>query len=183
MYCNICTDYSSGRPSIETSAFVTGCDSFRIEIVRAHDGSDAHKRSVELKLASEADKSQASTILVSLNKNISERLNILFRNAHFIAKEARPYRDYVVISQLDKAKGLDVGETYLNDESASNFVQAIAETVRLDQNKIVEMAKFISIISDGATDSACKEAEIVYLKTAADAQASQKCFKVAMVLL
>jgi hypothetical protein len=42
-----------------------------------------------------------------------DKSNILFRNAHAIIKTNRPLRDYNMLCQLDKAKGLELGETFI----------------------------------------------------------------------
>jgi hypothetical protein len=46
-----------------------------------------------------------------------DKSNILFRNAHAIIKTDRPLWDYNMLCQLDKAKGLELGETYQNDSN------------------------------------------------------------------
>ncbi len=40
-------------------------------------------------------------------------VRILFRNSHAIAKHNMPLTDYNWMADLDKAKGLDIGRTYL----------------------------------------------------------------------
>ena len=54
------------------------------------------------------------------------RMSILFRNAHAVAKQNRPYMDYVWVCRLDRAKGLDIGDTYLNDKACAAFVDNIS---------------------------------------------------------
>lgn len=46
------------------------------------------------------------------------RLNILFRNAHAVAKHHLSFRTYTVICKLDKMKGHDIGDSYLNKKAA-----------------------------------------------------------------
>ncbi|CAC5388547.1 unnamed protein product [Mytilus coruscus] len=48
-------------------------------------------------------------------------MNDLFRNAHATAKHHLAFRVYPVLCQLDKAKDLDFGETYLNDKKPENL--------------------------------------------------------------
>jgi len=63
-------------------------------------------------------------------------------------------------------KGLDVGETYLNTNSAKSFVHFIAEEERGRMTKEYANAKFLAVLSDGSTDSAVVEEEIVYVRFA-----------------
>ncbi|KAK2153405.1 hypothetical protein LSH36_298g02069 [Paralvinella palmiformis] len=67
---------------------------------------------------------------------------------------------------LDEAKWVNIGKTYRNTESAKVFTQAIAHVARAEVAAEVEAAKFVSILSDGSTDSAIKEQEMFYIRTA-----------------
>jgi hypothetical protein len=46
-----------------------------------------------------------------------------------------------MLCRLDKMKGLDVGESYLNDKAAASFVQSIANVTQEDvvSNKQCEL--------------------------------------------
>ena len=88
-----------------------------------------------------------------MNKSAFQKLSMLFRNAHFIAKSGRPYTDYVGLCKLDKAKGLDIGDTYITDKYCQIFVSAIAASTRQQHDDIIQTSPFISIISDGSTDT------------------------------
>ena len=78
-----------------------------------------------------------------MNSAAFNKIAILFRNAHYIAKSNRPYSDYVTLCNLDKAKGLDIGDTYITDKSCQKFVNAIAVTRQKEQDAILNL-----IISD-----------------------------------
>jgi hypothetical protein len=51
-------------------------------------------------------------------------LAYLFRNAHAIAKQNRPLTDYKWLCQVDKSKGLDIGNTYQTEHMAREYVVA-----------------------------------------------------------
>ena len=55
--------------------------------------------------------SEAEKCLQSLNKSAFERLSLLFRNAHAIAKHLHPFRNFVWMAKVDEKKGLNVGST------------------------------------------------------------------------
>ena len=59
--------------------------------------------------------------------------------------------------QLDKAKGIDIGDTYITDKSCVN---AIAYDRQKEQDEIVKQSHFISVISDSSTDVSSKELKL-----------------------
>jgi hypothetical protein len=63
-------------------------------------------------------------------------------------------------------KGLDIGSTYLNRDAAKMFTHFIAEAQRNEMRSTYKTAKFLTILSDGSTDSAVIEQEIVYCRYA-----------------
>ncbi|KAH3748293.1 hypothetical protein DPMN_182731 [Dreissena polymorpha] len=100
-----------------------------------------------------------------LNTAAFPKMTYLFKNAHYLAKAGRPYSDFKSLCLLDKSKGIDIGATYSTDKYCQKFIKAIADTERVKQEDIICSSPFISIISDGSTDTSCKEAEIVLLKS------------------
>ena len=54
------------------------------------------------------------------------RLFNLLHSAHAVANYNRPLPDFVWLWQLDQAKGIYVGTTYLNNKAALHFVHLIA---------------------------------------------------------
>ena len=52
------------------------------------------------------------------------------RNAHFITKTNKSYCDYVLLNDLDRAKGLDVGTLYAHHSIVPSMVRSIAEATR-----------------------------------------------------
>ena len=45
---------------------------------------------------------------------LTNKLKQFLRTAHYIAVQCRPISDYVSQSKLDKAKGVAIGDSYLN---------------------------------------------------------------------
>lgn len=109
-----------------------------------------------------------------MNAEVFAKLEKMFRTCHAMAKHNRPFSDFVWQCQLDKAKGLNIGATYINDKSARLFTQAIADTERERVKTEVEGSKFASILSDGATDSSVTENEIVYVRVCKQGTVSVK---------
>ncbi|PJE77992.1 hypothetical protein CI610_03078 [invertebrate metagenome] len=164
MTCSICSQFDTD------GNFVIGCSNFKIEALKKHDGCDAHKSNVLKHNAKTSTKPSLAAKSISLiNKAAHSKLTTLFRNAHYIAKSGRPFTDYVALCKLDVAKGSDIEKTYVTDNYYQKFVAAIAENRRNEQSNMLENSPFISVISDGSTDTASKEAELVYIR------ASSKC--------
>ncbi|KAH3782701.1 hypothetical protein DPMN_160620 [Dreissena polymorpha] len=69
--------------------------------------------------------------------------------------------------KLDKSKDIEVGNTYLTDKFCQKLIKYIADTHRVDQDEFLKESPFIAIISDGSTDTASKEADIVFVRAAA----------------
>ena len=161
MKCVVCIKYEN------VGSFVSGCNNFRKESLDKHNISKCHKENVARENAKQHKQltdSTAGRSLITLNKSIFDRLSLLFRNAHMIGKLGRPYSDYVSLCQLDAAKSVDVGRTYHTDKSCQKFITAIADDCREKQNTVFTNAPFISIISDGSTDTSSQEAEILYAR-------------------
>lgn len=163
MYCRVCQQYNVS----DEGSFVRGTSNFRIDPIRKHEASDSHHKCVlkDKAAAFMPGTSRAEKTIVMMNKAAVGKLTILFRNAHFVAKSRRPFTDFVKLCALDVAKGTQLGNTYRTDKYCQTFIAAIADNRRNEQKAHVEATPFISIISDGATDCASKETEIVYLRS------------------
>ena len=105
----------------------------------------------------------ASKCVESMNKSVIDKLTVLFRNAHALSLAGRPFSDFEWMCQLDTVKGLDIGKTYLNRKRAKEFTGYIAKILMNIKNSI-DQAKFVSIMSDGSTDSSITEIEIIYTR-------------------
>ena len=63
-------------------------------------------------------------------------------------------------------KGIDIGDTYTNRKAARTFFHFIAEAIRREMRQEYCKAKFLTVLSDGSTDSSVLEQEIVYCRFA-----------------
>ena len=64
-----------------------------------------------------------------------DHLSHLFRNAHAMAKQGRPYQDYEWMCDLDEKKGINIGKTYRNRKEAAVFAESTDSSVQ--ETKIV----------------------------------------------
>ena len=160
MTCKICKQYET------SGAFVSGTLSYRKDSLVTHEESDIHKHNI-LKEKNKKNPSESSAVKMvrQLCAKTVGQLCLKFRNSHFVSKKGRAFSDYVTLCDLDESKGLDVGSTYRNDKSAIVFASCIAEAERNKIRNTIDNCKFISIISDGTTDTSFQEAEIVYVRS------------------
>lgn len=97
-----------------------------------------------------------------------DKLKKLFKTCHALAKHNRPFSDYQWQCQLDGAKGVNIGKTYGNCDSAKQFTKAIAQVERKSLASAINTAKFVSVMSDGSTESAVCEQEMFFVRYAED---------------
>lgn len=100
-----------------------------------HERSNVHTKSADVinardQTPSETMNSEAGKALKKLKSSEIHRLTYLFRNAHAVAKQNRPLSDYKWLCDIDRAKGLDLGQTYLTEHAVRSFVQSIAKVER-----------------------------------------------------
>ena len=107
-------------------------------------------------------------------KQYSGKLRLLFRNPHALAKNKKSLSDFKWLCDLDEAKGLTVGATYRNIKACRTFTKFIAETAQDQIADDLKQAKFVSVTSDGATDSSITEQEIVFARYSNQGQPTTK---------
>ncbi|XP_045921378.1 zinc finger protein 862-like [Micropterus dolomieu] len=101
---------------------------------------------------------------MAMSEQTSKKMKLLFRTVHAIGKKARPLSDFEWMCDLDEQKVLSVGSTYRNEKQAKEFMHYIAEVERNNIRGNLKNTKFLSIMSDGSTDSPVKEEELVYVR-------------------
>ena len=76
------------------SSFVLGCQQFMAQGLKVHSNSKEHINAVKVREVKDTpdDKTPAKNMLQRMNQAQMDRLTILFRNAHALAKHARPSR-------------------------------------------------------------------------------------------
>ncbi len=168
MTCSLCTEASQIEPKVaKKNSFVgEGTCTLKFETVKSHERSNNHLLAKNV-MKAKKDPSGSGTvihIIKNLTKAHSEKLSILFRTCHGIAATNRPFSDYVAICELDKAKGLDIGDTYVNEKAAKVFTEFIAKVETNDLAEDIKGTSFISVISDGSTDSSVQEQEMFFVR-------------------
>ena len=91
-------------------------------------------------------------------------MELLFRNAHAVVKQRKSFKDYEWLCRLDEMKGLKPGGTYRHANNAKIFAE------RNSLREKIMKARFFSITSDGSTDCAITEQEIVFIRLAVEGE-------------
>ena len=111
--------------------FVIGGTNMKRTTLTAHESSDGHSVAVERERNRTArpGTSIAEQLIQKMNRAIFDKLDKLFRNAHAIAKNNRPFSDYVWMAtvKLDERKGQFLGETCRNEKACKEFIHSIAK--------------------------------------------------------
>ena len=171
MYCDDCRKYATGDAK-KKGPFVIGTQNFKLESIKHHEQSQGHQQCVSVAAAKIAPPSTsiAEKTLTTLNRAQYGKMDKLFRTAHAIAKKGRPFTDFVWMFDLDDMKGLDIGKTYRNHTQAYNFISYIVKVERNNIQQEFSSVGFLSLLSDGSTDSAVIEEEAVYAQYAKDGE-------------
>ena len=91
---------------------------------------------------------------------------ILFNTAYGLAKKNRPFTDFPTVCSIQEKNGLVglLGEIYITDKAAKHFTSSIAKTMRQKTAVDLHKARFVSVMSDGSTDTTIVEQEVVYVR-------------------
>ena len=143
-----------------------GCKNFKHDVLKGHEKSEGHKiaqceldRKMGLIGASPAEK-----CIELMNKATFDELDKLFRCAHAVAKNSRPFTDFKWINDLSEKQGVVLGQTYRTDKSCRAFSNSMATVERKKIEQLYKDANFASVLTDGSTDVSVKENEIVYVR-------------------
>ena len=129
----------------------------------------------------DSDSKQVPVILTAAERALATLQNkhiasttLKMRNAHFVAKTNKSYRDYTLLNELDKAKGLDVSDLYAHHSYAPKMVQSIADATRRDTKAIFLKNTYLSVTMDGTSDFIGEEIESFYARTAGEGVVSDR---------
>ena len=170
MVCTVCEE----KPNLSdsSSVFVSGgCANFRLESLRSHAGSFGQKRAADaIRIAANPQEASMPRTLRQLNKNVASKLEKLFDIAYFVAKMEMPFTTYPHLCQLEVKHGVELGQTYRNDKACKDFIIAISEQFKDGTGQQLQTARFLSVMSDSATDVGVREVEDVYVRYLKDGE-------------
>ena len=151
-------DFVPSTGDIKAKPFVYGCTSYRIGKLHSHcaDTNATHetarKRHENILKEAKNEPSEAKIVKQKLNKIERKCLPGLFTNAYAVMKTGKPFSEYEFLASLDRAKGINIGSTYLNRKQGLEFGISIANMLQEKQCDEFQKALFFSIILDECTD-------------------------------
>lgn len=161
MFCKFCRDNPTCSDS--SSNFVSGSQNFKIESVRSHETSTGHTRCVAAAKVSENPQlAPLPRTLLSMSKEVSQKMERLFDIAYFVAKREMPFTSFPHLCKLEMKHGVELGNTYINDKACKTSVTAIAGQLKLELSSKLQSSKFIGVMADSACDVGVREVEDVY---------------------
>ena len=99
-----------------------------------------HKKNKK-KTGGESEADRAKKLLSTSKRNL---LPVLLTNALAIMKSGRPFTDFKCFIKLDKTKGVEVGNTYLNRKQRLEFGLAMAGLLRSNLAKNLKKLYFLT---------------------------------------
>lgn len=131
-----------------------------------------HEQAVKTKIAKQRQKRNEPSELEKgfqrANKEVYDKMVMLFRSAYFLVKKERQYSDFPDIIELQSLNGLSLGETYRNDKAAKEFAKTISEMFLDELKTLLKDSDFFSLFCDGSTDKSESEKEIIMVKVLKD---------------
>ena len=104
-------------------------------------------------------------MIQKMNEEEIEKLRVLFRITHSLAKKGRPFEDYTcMVDRHETAHNIVLGQTYRNSKQCRNFASFISEAERVQLAADLDRVPFYSVLTDRTTDSSICEAEIMYVR-------------------
>ena len=124
---NLPSSYIHSEEEIKSSPFVYGCFSLHVGNLQSHckESNYFHQRAKDTfgnitkeKTGGESEADRVKKLLSTSERN---HLPVLFTNAFAVMKSGRPFTDFEFLIKLDKAKGVEVSNTYLNRKQGSSL--------------------------------------------------------------
>ena len=181
MICEWCRDFHYKRlnlrslyiPSeeeIKSSPFVYVCFSFRVRNLQSHckESNYFHQRAKDafdnITKEKTGGESEADRVKKLLSTSKRKHLPVLFTNAFAVMKSGRPFTDFEFLIKLDKANGVEVGNTYLNRKPGLELGLTIADLLWNNLAKDFKTALSFNTILDECTDVYHLEQVIIYVQ-------------------
>ena len=101
--------------------------------------------------------------LTKMGEKDLETLRICFNSAYYLVKQECPFSDYPNLITLQHKNGIKKFQSYVTNRAAADFTDCIAEVKKEDLIKAISTSNYFSLLTDGSTDSAVIEEEVLYL--------------------
>ena len=99
-----------------------------------------------------------------MEKEHMVQVKCLFNTAFYVVVSERPFKDFTGLVDLQKKNNVSIGDTYCSDKQCVVFIQYIYQHIQAELTTKLKNSDFFSVMTDGATDSATLEEEIIYVR-------------------
>ncbi|KAK7156938.1 hypothetical protein R3I94_006858 [Phoxinus phoxinus] len=141
---------------------VTG-QKIRVRSIKEHAATIAHKSADDaLQARAHPERGALVALFDRMDEAIQEKMVKLFNIAYFIVKEEMAFTMFPKLVALHHTNGLDLGNTYSNDQACRMFITAIGMTFIEELQEKLRSARFFSIVSDSSVDRSVKDQELIY---------------------
>lgn len=104
-----------------------------------------------------------------VTEEIRQKMKKLFDVAYMVAKLEFPFPVYPSLcSQEKKTRSVVRKHLYLTNKACKNFVISISDELKDRFSENIKSARFLGIMSDGATDVGTRKVEDVYVRFVED---------------
>lgn len=173
--CFLCKKHLDSIKTLRnfSSIWIDGSNSVKKDSIQKHLSGEAHKRASELELRETLGGAAFNEKVVKetpIGKGLSkmakkdlETLRICFNSVYYLVKQERPFSDYPNLISLQHKNGVKNFKSYITDRAAADFTDHIAEVSKDELIETIKDANYFSLLTDGSTDSASIEEEVIYL--------------------
>jgi hypothetical protein len=176
MTCIICSEHygdvsvrGADANNSKKHLFITGSKNYKFSTISDHEKSTTHTEVVRIlesrKKETETEQSTAQKTVISMREHLRKQIELKFRNVHALIKKNRPLSDYIWLNELDRAKGLDLSQTYDNLTAGTLFMEYISVAEKEKLSVIMDEVKFFSMTMDGSTDDGSCEQETIFVRS------------------
>ena len=173
--CSLCKRFESHLNKMRsyTSAWVEGTKYVKKDSLKKHLASDVHVKAIDLKKRAELGASDYNNHVLQntpighaftrIAEDDRDILRVCFNTAYCLAKKERPFSDDQEHLNFQFKNGIKEFRCYKNDHAAADFTDSVADVIKNRLVKDLTNARYFSLLTDGSTDAAVIEEELVYV--------------------
>ena len=146
-----------------TQIRIDGLKSVKKDSIQKHLNGEAHKKPNKLEQKRQLGAMNPKEKMVK-DTPIGRGLTKIGGNsAYYLVKQECPFRGYPNLITLQHKNDIKKFQSYVMDRTAVDFTDCIAEVKKEDLIRAISTSNYFSLLTDGSTDSAVIEEEVLYL--------------------
>ena len=159
------------HPKTFTQIWINGLKSVKKDSIQKHLNGEAHKKANKLeqkrqlgpmgfkeKVMKDTPKGRG---LTKMGQKDLETLRICFNSEYYLVKQERSFSDYPNLITLQHKNSIKKFHSYVTERAAADFTDCIVK--KEDLIKAISTSNNFPVLTEGSTDSAVIEEEVLYL--------------------